>query len=52
MIIETPKGKRHEHILKLMFKASNNKAKYEALIGGIELCHIARVDLVKAYSDS
>jgi len=35
-----------------MFKASNNKAEYEALIAWIELCYTAGVDSVKAYLDS
>jgi len=29
LIIETPEGRRHEHALKFMFKASNNEAEYE-----------------------
>jgi len=39
LIIEIPQGKRHEHALKFMFKASNNEAEYEALIAGVELCY-------------
>ena len=35
-----------------MSKAPNNEAEYEALIAGIELCYMARADLVKVYSDS
>jgi len=52
LIIETPLGKRREYGLKFMFKASNNKAKYEALIAGIELCCTTGADSVKACSDS
>ena len=50
--METPHGERQEHALKFMFKASNNKAEFEALISGIELCYTTRAYWVKAYSDS
>ena len=51
-IIETLQGEKHEHALKFMFKASNNEAKYKALIVRIKLCNTVGVGSVKAYSDS
>ena len=38
LIIESLTEVWHKHTLKFIFKASNNEAKYEALIAGIELC--------------
>jgi len=38
LIIESPTRARYKHALKFMFKASNNEAKYEAFVMGIELC--------------
>ena len=52
LIIENPKGERHEHALKFMFKASNNEAQYMGLIVDIELCYTIRVDSIQAFSDS
>ena len=36
IIIITPEGIRLEHSFRLVFKASNNEAKYEALIVGLK----------------
>jgi len=52
LIIESPTGVRYEHVLKFMFKASNNEAEDEALVTGIELCYTAKTDCVQAFSDS
>ena len=52
LIIKTAQRKQHEHALKFMFKASNNKIEYEALILGIDLCYTEEEDSVKAYLDS
>ena len=52
LIIESPTGTRYELALKFMFKASNNEAKYEALIVGIERCYTAGADSVQAFPDS
>ena len=51
LIIEAPRGERHEHTLKFMFRVSNNKAKYKALIASTELCYMAGANLMQAYSD-
>jgi len=52
LIIKSPTGARYEHALKILFKASNDKAEYEALVVGIEHYYIAGVDYVQAFSDS
>jgi len=44
LIIESPRGEWHEHALKFIFKASNNEAKYKALITGVELCYAVGAD--------
>ena len=41
-----------EKSLRLGFKASNNKVKYEALIVGLEAACKLRVEEVKVFSDS
>jgi len=35
-----------------MFKASNNEAKYEALLADMEICNVLGVEYLKAFSDS
>jgi len=50
--MEEPTGPRYEHASKFMFKASNNKAEYEALVAGMELCYIAGANYVQAFSNS
>jgi len=47
LIIESPTGVRYEHVLKFMFKASNNEAEYEAFIAGIKLCYTEGPNLSK-----
>ena len=36
-MLVSPKGVRLEHSLRQSFKASNNEAKFEALIAGLEV---------------
>ena len=50
LIIKSPDGAWHEHALKFMFKASNNEAKYEALIVGIEPVSYTHLTLPTIYS--
>ncbi|XP_021764856.1 uncharacterized protein LOC110729427 [Chenopodium quinoa] len=38
VVITSPEGKSFEYALKFSFKASNNKAEYEAAIASLELC--------------
>ena len=52
LIIKIPQGEWHEDALQFMFKASNNKAEYKALIAGVELCYTIRADSVRAFSES
>jgi len=52
LIIETHQGERPEHVLKFMFKASNNKTEYEDLIAGIEVCYMVGANSVRAFSHS
>ena len=52
IVLESPKGLRLEKSLRLGFKASNNKVKYEALIVGLEAACKLRVEEVEVFSDS
>jgi len=47
----SPEGCTYEHALKFLFKASNNEAKYEALLTGMKICNILGVEYLKALSD-
>ena len=38
--------------MKFAFNTSNNEAKYEALVLGIQLCQVARATGIHAFSDS
>ena len=52
IVIITPEGIQLEHSFRLGFKASNNEAKYEALLAGLmAVLHLGAKDL-KIYSDS
>ena len=52
IVIITPKGIRLEHSFRLGFKASNNKAEYEALIAGLKTTFDLGARNVEVYSDS
>ena len=52
IVIITLKGIRLEHSFRLGFKASNNKAEYEALIAGLKTTFDLGARNVEVYSDS
>jgi len=52
LIIKSPQGKRQEHALEFMFKASNNEARYEALIATVKLYYRAGAESVRVFSVS
>ena len=52
LIVVSPEGHMYEHGLKFLFKASNNEAKYEALLASIDLCYVLWVEHLRAFSDS
>ena len=52
IVIITPNGIRLEHSLRLGFRASNNKAKYKALIAKLKAVRDMGALKVKVYSDS
>ncbi|XP_075663027.1 uncharacterized protein LOC142632528 [Castanea sativa] len=52
IVIITPKGIRLEHSLRLGFRASNNKAEYEALIARLRVILDLGAQEVKVYSNS
>ena len=52
IVIITPKGIWLEHSFRLGFRASNNKAEYEALLAGLRTVLGMGAQDVEAYSDS
>ena len=52
IVIITPEGIQLEHSFRLGFRASNNKAKYEALLVGLKTVLGIGARDVEAYSNS
>ena len=52
LIVVSPMGRVYEQALKFLFKASNNKAEYEALLAGMDLCLALGAKHLRAFSDS
>ena len=52
LILTSPDGIDSEYALRFGFRASNNKAEYEAIIVGLNLAHSMEVDQLEVYSDS
>ena len=52
LILVSPEGHRVHCALRFRFKASNNEAKYEALIAGLKLAKEMQVELLDIYCDS
>ena len=52
IVIITPEGIKPEHSFRLGFRASNNEAKYEALLAGLRVALDLGAREVEVYSDS
>ncbi|CAK9186381.1 unnamed protein product [Ilex paraguariensis] len=52
LILTSPDGIDVEYALRFGFKASNNKAEYEAVIVGLNLAHSMEAEQLKICSDS
>ena len=52
LILTSPDGIDIEYALRFGFRASNNKAEYEAVIAGLNLAHSMAVDQLEVCSDS
>ena len=52
LILTSPEGIDIEYALRFGFRASNNKAEYEAVIVGLNLAHSMEVDQLEVCSDS
>ncbi|KAL0395271.1 UNVERIFIED_CONTAM: hypothetical protein Slati_4493300 [Sesamum latifolium] len=52
IVITSPEGEDLEFAIKFGFKASNNEAKYKALVAGMKMAHEVRARHLLAYSDS
>ena len=52
LILTSPDGIDVEYVLRFGFQASNNEAKYEAVIAGLNLTHSMEADQLEVCSDS
>ncbi|GKV27797.1 hypothetical protein SLEP1_g36923 [Rubroshorea leprosula] len=52
IILISLEGETFNCTLRFNFEASNNRAEYEALLGGLRLAKAARVEYLRIYSDS
>ena len=52
LILTSPEGIDIEYALRFGFRASNNEAKYEAVIAGLNLAHSLEIDQLEVCSDS
>ena len=52
LVLTSPEGIDIEYALRFGFQASNNEAKYEAVIAGLNLAHSMEVNQLKVYSNS
>ncbi|XP_074299061.1 uncharacterized protein LOC141630082 [Silene latifolia] len=52
LVLRSPKGDMMVQAVKCEFKATNNKAEYEALILGMQMARVLKVKNQRVYSDS
>ena len=52
LVFQTPSGEQMEYAICMGFKATNNEAKYKALLAGLRVVMNLRVDSLDAFSDS
>jgi ribonuclease HI len=51
-VLISPQGRKYEFSLPIVATSTNNQAKYQALIKGLELLREIRADAVEIFSDS
>jgi ribonuclease HI len=52
IVLISPQGRKYEFSLPIVATSTNNQAKYQALIKGLELLREIRADAVKIFGDS
>ena len=52
MVMQTPEGDKIECMIRLDFPTTNNEAKYEALVAGLDLAKVAGAVTVIMHCDS
>jgi len=52
LIVVSPEGQSHEHLLKFTFKTSNEEAEYKALLARMDICNALGAGHSKGFSDS
>ena len=51
-MIQTPEGDKIQCMIRLDFSTTNNKAKYEALVAGLDIAKVANVENIVVHCDS
>ena len=52
MLLRTPEGDKIECMIRLDFPMTNNEAKYEALVAGLDLARVVGAENMVVYCDS
>ena len=52
LLLQSPIGKQLKQVIRLRFHASNNKAKYEAILSRLDLVLALSVSKLRIYNDS
>ena len=52
LLLQSPTGEQLEQAIRLGFPASNNEAKYEAILSGLDLTLVLFVSKLQVYNDS
>jgi ribonuclease HI len=52
IVLISPQGRKYEFSLPIVATSTNNQAKYQALIKGLELLRLIRADAVEIFGDS
>ena len=52
VVLRSPKGDKLSYVLQIHFKATNNVAKYEALLHGLRIARDLGIDWIQCFGDS
>lgn len=52
VVLTSPRGEKLSYVLQIHFRASNNVAKYEALVHGLKVAQEIGIQKIECYGDS